>query len=175
MNMLLKRAIHAADVARAVRCGLACAALLASGGLLQAQEADAPAALVPEQDFSGVGLVLGETHQGELLVSHPQMPDDTHADCFQLETTEQKVYTVTLRSTDFDSYLLVGVGFCQDVMLQYANDDFEDGSRDAQIVFTAEYPFYSVYVNTYEPAAVGTYTLHVDEQNRQEVALSGDH
>lgn len=121
-------------------------------------------ALVPEQDFSGSGLVLGETHQGELLATHPQMNDDTHADCFQLETTESNVYTVTLRSEDFDSYLLVGVGFCQDVLLQHANDDFEDGSLDAQIVFAAEYPFYSVYVNTFEPGAVGRYSLHVEER-----------
>jgi len=150
--------------------------LLAINGLAVAQPAVEPDTqpLVPEQDFSGFGLVVGETHHGELLTSHPQMNDETHADCFQLETTEMTAYTITLRSTEFDSYLLVGVGFCQDVMLQYANDDFEDDSLDAQIVFTAEYPFYSVYVNTFEPAAVGQYSLHVEEQGRQEVASTDD-
>lgn len=158
---------------------LAVSALGAFGSPIAAQELapeasqEAPA-LVPEQDFSGWGLVLGETHHGELLSTHPQMNDDTYADCFQLETVESKVYTVTLRSEDFDSYLLVGVGFCQDVLLQYANDDFEDDSLDAQVVFTAEYPFYSVYVNSFEPYAEGNYSLQVEEGSRQEVAASAE-
>jgi hypothetical protein len=55
------------------------------------------------------------------------------------------------------------VGYCQDVLLQHENDDFEDDTTDSQIVLTAAYPFYSVYVNTFEPAATGDYTLQVEQ------------
>jgi hypothetical protein len=109
--------------------------------------------------YSGTGLVLGQLQTGELLDTHPQMNDGTHANCYQLETREGQHYSITLRSEDFDSYLLVGVGFCQDVMLQYENDDFEEGSLDARVVFAADYPFYSVYVNTFEPGVTGNYSL----------------
>jgi hypothetical protein len=109
--------------------------------------------------YTGAGLVLGQAQAGELLDSHPQMNDGTHADCYQLETTEGQSYRITLRSDDFDSFLLVGVGFCQDVLLQYENDDFEEGSLDSRIELIADYPFYSVYVNTFEPGATGNYTL----------------
>lgn len=161
------------------RAAIRAALLLAMGSFAVSGHAqvDQPAQaepLLPSVHFSGFGLVIGDTHHGELLEAHPQMNDDTHADCFQLETVEQNVYTITLRSEDFDSYLLVGVGFCQDVLLQYANDDFEDHSDDAQIEFTAEYPFYSVYVNTFMPFSTGHYSLHVEEHPRQEVAASAD-
>lgn len=109
--------------------------------------------------YTGTGLVLGQAQAGELLDSHPQINDGTHADCYQLETTEGQSYRITLRSDDFDSFLLVGVGFCQDVLLQYENDDFEEGSLDSRIELVADYPFYSVYVNTFEPGATGNYTL----------------
>lgn len=117
----------------------------------------------PGVDFSGTALILNQVHAGELLATHPQMGDDTHADCFQFEATEGLDYSFTLRSADFDSYLLIGVGFCQDVLLQHENDDFEEDSVDSQVVLTATYPFYSVYVNSYEPAATGSYTLVVEQ------------
>lgn len=135
------------------KLAVAVAAVLASA-VCAAQDND-----VDSLQYTGTGLVLGQVQTGELLDTHPQMNDGTHADCYQLETTEGQSYSVTLRSDDFDSYLLVGVGFCQDVLLQYENDDFEDDTLDSQIVFSADYPFYSVYVNTFEPGATGNYSL----------------
>ncbi|ALO45354.1 hypothetical protein [Pseudohongiella spirulinae] len=117
----------------------------------------------PGVNFSGTGLVMGELLNGELHDQYPQMGDGTFADCFQFEATEGQSYRFTLRSDEFDSYLLIGVGFCQDVLLQHENDDFEQGSGDSRIELTAEYPFYAVYVNTFEPGAVGAYTLLVEQ------------
>ncbi|MAY57120.1 MAG: hypothetical protein CMQ37_14805 [Gammaproteobacteria bacterium] len=145
------------------------AAALISGHA-SAQETDASEAAAAEADpivagidYSGTGLLLDEIHSGALHSDHPMMSDGTHADCFQFEATEGESYSFTLRSSDFDSYLLIGVGYCQDVLLQHENDDFEDDTTDSQIVLTATYPFYSVYVNTFEPAATGDYTLHVEQ------------
>jgi hypothetical protein len=122
-----------------------------------------PAEVVAGVDYSGTGISLDQLHSGELHTGHPMMGDGTYADCFQFEATEGESYRFTLRSADFDSYLLIGVGFCLDVLLQFENDDFEDDSMDSRIELTAEYPFYSVYVNTYEPGATGKYTLLIEQ------------
>lgn len=147
-----------------------CFAAILMAGYASAQETDASEAAAAEADpivagidYSGTGLLLDEIHSGALNSDHPMMSDGTHADCFQFEATEGASYSFTLRSTDFDSYLLIGVGYCQDVLLQHENDDFEDDTTDSQIVLTATYPFYSVYVNTFEPAATGDYTLQVEQ------------
>lgn len=119
--------------------------------------------VTPGVNFSGTGLIINELLSGELHDQYPQMGDGTFADCYQFEATEGESYRFTLRSDEFDSYLLIGVGFCQDVLLQHENDDFEQDSGDSRIELTAEYPFYSVYVNTFEPGAVGAYTLLVEQ------------
>ena len=142
--------------------GLLVAGLMACGHA-QNQNEEPTQLAEPGVDFSGTALILNQVHAGELLATHPQMGDDTHADCFQFEATEGLDYSFTLRSADFDSYLLIGVGFCQDVLLQHENDDFEEDSVDSRVVLTAAYPFYSVYVNSYEPAATGSYTLVVEQ------------
>ena len=87
----------------------------------------------PGVNFSGTGLVMGEPLTGELHDQYPQMGDGTFADCYQFEATEGQSYRFTLRSDEFDSYLLIGVGFCQDVLLQHENDDFEQDSGDSRI------------------------------------------
>jgi len=128
---------------------------------LQEDVETVPAA--PGVNFSGTGLPLNELHEGELVTSHPQMGDGTYADCYQFEATEGKSYQFTLRSDDFNAYLLVGAGFCQDVLLQYENDNFEEGSSDARVSMTAEYPFYSVYINTFAPGEAGEYTMLIEQ------------
>lgn len=135
---------------------VASALMLGSNTLLFAQ-----AALEPSM-YSGLTLQVGQVHSGELLASHPQMSDGSHADCFQLDTEAGKEYSVTLRSSDFDSYLMLGIGACADVMLSLENDDFEEETLDARIVFTAEYPQYSIFVNSYDAGFTGAFTLHID-------------
>lgn len=127
-----------------------------------AQEASPTQEAPPPLQYTGTDLKPGAEHAGELAEFHPQMNDGTHADCFQLRPQPGMEYTVTLRSGDFDSFLLVGVGSCDDVLIQFENDDFEDEGLDSQLVFAAEYDLYSVYVNTYDPGTTGDYTLSVE-------------
>lgn len=121
----------------------------------------AQVALEPSM-YSGLGLQVGQVHSGELLATHPKMSDGSHADCFHLDTEAGKEYSVTLRSTDFDSYLMLGIGSCADVMLSLENDDFEEETLDARIVFTAEHPQYSIFVNSYDAGFTGAFTLHIN-------------
>ncbi|MEX0738837.1 MAG: hypothetical protein WD071_05815 [Pseudohongiella sp.] len=148
-------------VARASRPGLT---LVLTLGLLSLMTGTSVAAqqVVADLVYSGNDLTPGTQHAGELEASHPQMNDGTHADCFQIRPQPGQEYTVTLRSEAFDSFLLIGVGSCDDVLIQFENDDFEEAGLDAQVVFAAEYDLYSVYVNTYDPGTTGAYTLSVE-------------
>jgi len=132
----------------------------------------APAVAQPPLDatmYSGTHLTLGELLSAELLTSHPQMSDGSHADCFHLDTEPGKDYSVTLRSTVFDSYLMLGAGLCADVLLELESDDFEETSLDARITFTAVQNLYSIFVNSYDPGFTGAYSLLAEE-----VVLSDD-
>lgn len=125
-----------------------------------------PAVAQPPLDptmYSGSHLTLGELLSAELLASHPQMSDGSHADCFHLETVPNKEYSITLRSGVFDSYLMLGVGPCADVLLELESDDFEETSLDARITFTAAQSLYSIFVNSYDPGFTGAYTLLAEE------------
>ena len=113
--------------------------------------------------YSGTHLKLGDVVSGELLTSHPQMSDGSHADCFHLDTEPGKKYSVTLRSTVFDSYLMLGTGACSDVMLALENDDFEETSLDARIIFTAEHALYSIFVNSYDAGFTGEFSIVAQE------------
>lgn len=113
--------------------------------------------------YSGTHLKIGEVVTGELLTSHPQMSDGSHADCFHLDTEPGKKYSVTLRSTVFDSYLMLGTGACSDVMLALENDDFEETSLDARITFTAEHALYSIFVNSYDAGFTGEFSIEARE------------
>jgi hypothetical protein len=131
-----------------------------------------PAVAQPPLDetmYSGTHLTLGELLSAELLTSHPQMSDGSHADCFHLDTVPGKEYAVTLRSSVFDSYLMLGAGPCADVMLELESDDFEETSLDARITFTAAQSLYSIFVNSYDAGFTGAYTLLAEE-----VALSAE-
>lgn len=125
-----------------------------------------PAVAQPPLDatmYSGTHLTLGELLSSELLTSHPQMSDGSHADCFHLDTEPGKDYSVTLRSSVFDSYLMLGAGPCSDVMLELEGDDFEETSLDARITFTAVQSLYSVFVNSYDPGFTGAFSLLAEE------------
>lgn len=142
---------------RTVRLALIPALLVAVAAIPALAQTDTPALT-----YSGIELAPGTEHVGELATFHPQMSDGTYADCFQLRPQPGMEYTVTLRSDAFDSFLLIGVGECAEVLIQFENDDFEENGLDAQLVFAAEYDLYSVYVNTYNPGSTGAYTLSVD-------------
>jgi hypothetical protein len=113
--------------------------------------------------YSGAHLKVGEIVSGELLTTHPQMSDGSHADCFHLDTEPGKKYSVTLRSSVFDSYLMLGTGACSDVMLSLENDDFEETSLDSRIIFTAEHALYSIFVNSYDAGFTGEFSLQAEE------------
>jgi hypothetical protein len=68
------------------------------------------------------------------------------------------VHTITLRSRDFDAYLIV----YDDLGKELARDDDSGGDLDAQIMFRAPYTgTYYLVATTFSRGEMGRYRLHV--------------
>jgi serine protease Do len=87
-----------------------------------------------------------------------QLRDGSFFEDFPLELAAGETVTVTMRSVDFDTFLLV----VQDEEILASNDDW-GGSTDSQVTFTA--PAAGTYVfraNSFEPETSGMFSLIVD-------------
>lgn len=116
--------------------------------------------------ISSAILNIGQTHSGTLRSSDLTLDSGEnaglHYQCFDLNVTSGQETILTLRSRDFDAYLIVGTGRCDgDFHLDMENDDFEDGSRDAQLRFTPTQTQYIAVVTTYSPGETGNFTLNL--------------
>lgn len=93
----------------------------------------------------------GERNSGELR-------DGSYFEDYPLELAAGEAVTVTMRSVEFDTYLLV----LRDEEILASNDDWGEGT-DSRITFTA--PSAGTYVfraNSYEAGATGMFSLIVD-------------
>lgn len=115
------------------------------------------------QQFSQTRVNVGQAHEGRLTANLPTLSDGSYADCLVLQTVQGRNYTVTMRSREFDTYLLAASGGCQNTQLEFSNDDFESSGTDSQISFTATATTYALFVNSYGAGATGRYTLSVAE------------
>lgn len=116
------------------------------------------------QQFTRAQVSVGQTYSGQLTSAFPRLEDGSYVDCHVLQTVSGRNYTITLRSREFDTYLMLVAGGCQDARPDFTNDDFESGSTDSQIAFTAAASSYGVYVNSYGADETGRYTIQVTER-----------
>ena len=108
----------------------------------------------------------GEEITGVLEAGDGRMTDDTPFDLYELEAEAGDLVTLTLRSEEVDT-ILVLVG--PDGYLLGHNDDFQpkEGSDSRLRRFLPADGRYQVWVNAYE-GAVGTYRLRLDRSHPQE-------
>jgi hypothetical protein len=102
---------------------------------------------------------LGRSISGNLTASDVMRDDKTYADGFLYTAEAGETATITLRSPDFDSWLILddpnGDKF------EY-NDD-GGGGRDSRIVVTFPHAGrYLILANNVSPGSTGRYTLSVD-------------
>jgi len=116
------------------------------------------------QQFTRAQVSAGPIYNGQLTTAFPRLEDGSYVDCHVLQTVSGRNYTITLRSREFDTYLMLVAGGCQDARPDFNNDDFESGSTDSQIAFTAAASSYGVYVNSYGADETGRYTIQVTER-----------
>lgn len=105
----------------------------------------------------------GQTYEGELTANHPRLRDNSHVECFQLQTVQGRQYTITLRSRAFDAFLLADRAGCGAPQPALRNDDFENGTTDSQLSFVGDGAIYGVFVNSYAPNQTGRYALTIAE------------
>lgn len=108
-------------------------------------------------------VVIGGAVEATLDAKSAQMADGSRYGCYAINTRPGEHLVVRLRSTAFDSRLLVARGaLCGAAALQFENDDFESGKRGAQIAFTAAGGRYLVMAAAKSGDAHGPYRLDVE-------------
>lgn len=103
-------------------------------------------------------LTVGTRHSSQLDASDPTLDDGSHVELWALELQAGQQATVTMRSRDFDTMLLMMQ--VDNTSFTAENDDFEEGSTDSRISFRAPATgVYAFLANSYEGGARGNYTI----------------
>ena len=103
-------------------------------------------------------LTVGTRHASSLDANDPTLDDGSHVELWALELQAGQQVTVTMRSSDFDTMLLMMQ--VDNTSYNAENDDFEDGSTDSRISFRAPATgVYAFLANSYEGGARGSYTI----------------
>ena len=106
----------------------------------------------------------GQRVTGELAASDPVLDGGSHFDVWRFRGEADHTYRVTLRSDDFDAYLVVGTdaaGECEDCSL----DDDSGGGTNAALEFTsAADGTYEIRANAFDEAEMGRYELTLEDQ-----------
>ncbi len=108
-------------------------------------------------------IAVGETRASSLGGTNPMMSDNTPFETWYLEGRAGDRVTITMRSSDFDSFLRIGAHGGSAAL---GSDDDSGGDLDAQITITL--PSSGVYVllaNTVGSSESGNYTISVIRGN----------
>jgi hypothetical protein len=109
-------------------------------------------------------LTLGQVARGALETSDPLLGDSSHYDIWSYQGRRGERIQITLESTDFDAYLMLGREV--DGRLDSLGRD-DDGGGDSNARITIELPAdggYIVLANSFRPRQLGAYTLRVESQ-----------
>lgn len=102
---------------------------------------------------------IGQTVTGQLGAASATLSDNSPFDAWYIEGRAGERITITMRSTDFDSYLHFGR---QGDRSALANDDDSGGNSDAQLTITLPATgTYIILANTFAAGASGSYRLEV--------------
>jgi hypothetical protein len=114
----------------------------------------------PTSEIREIG--LNETVRGRIVSSDPTLDDGTHVHVYRYRGTPGQHIVITMRSDDFDAYL-VGGPMTEGGPDLSDNDDDGAGGTDARIVTTVGADgVYIIGANTLMPWATGAYTLFVE-------------
>jgi hypothetical protein len=103
-------------------------------------------------------LQSGRQVGGTLDSGDPKLDDDSHYETWFVNLSAGQRITVTMRSSAFDTYLSIGKSGGSE--RDESNDDFESGSTDSQLEFTAPSAgTYVVIANSLGEGETGAYTL----------------
>jgi len=103
-------------------------------------------------------LPIGSRQSSALDAGDPTLDDGSHVELWALELQAGQQVTVTMRSGDFDTVLLMMQ--TDNPQVSAENDDFEDGSTDSRITFRAPATgTYALLANSFDGGETGNYTI----------------
>jgi len=114
----------------------------------------------------------GQTVNGELTARDTVLSDDSYFDCYRLSTVSGRSYTVTMRSTAFDTYLArVGGSNCAGGTVD-TNDDDPNLGTDSSLTFPGDGQTYLFRANSLRARETGRYSFSVVENTASAPARS---
>ena len=109
---------------------------------------------------------VGARQNSSLDASDPTLGDGSHVELWVVELRAGQTVTVTMRSRDFDTMLMMGAFEDEDNAAE--NDDFEEGSTDSRITFRARSNgMYGILANSFEGGETGSYTIEIQAAGGQ--------
>ena len=90
-----------------------------------------------------------------------QTPDRGHARFYSFTLEQQTEVTITLESSDADTYLYLREGEARSGTALYENDDHEGSTAKSQILETLAAGTYTIEATTYTGGATGDFTLTI--------------
>ena len=114
-------------------------------------------------DTAGFPSVLtGQAVTGALAASDRRLQDDSYVDTYLYRGTPGDQVTATLRSSDFDAYLIVASRQAGD-LTTVGQDNDGAGGRDARVTFTVGGDgLYAIQANSFGAGETGAYSLVVE-------------
>ena len=123
-----------------------------------AEDNDGPTDTLPEPTV----IRSGQTLNGELADTDPQMDDDSRYDLYSFSARRGQQVTATMRSTIFDSYLAVG-RVESGSFSSLESDDDSGGGDDSQITFRITRDGeYVIRANSLFASVTGAYTIRME-------------
>lgn len=105
-------------------------------------------------------LNVGQTVSGTLSASDPTLSDNSHYDCFSVQTRAGQRLQIDQTSSAFDSYLSVGTGGCESLSGAQRDDD-SGGDLNARIVYEGDGSVLYIQANSVSAGETGAYQLRV--------------
>ncbi|MFN3596691.1 MAG: hypothetical protein ACK41D_05415 [Rubricoccaceae bacterium] len=115
-------------------------------------------------DYAGAPLLTrGQTVNGHLGTASDLFSDGSLFDPYRIQLRRGQTVTVTMRSSDFDTFLMVGRLDGSVVTEELGSDDDSGGGTDARLSFTADRDgVYIIRANALYEGVGGTYRLTVE-------------
>jgi hypothetical protein len=106
----------------------------------------------------------GQRVAGELSMADPVLENGSHYDVWRFQGRAEHLYRVTMRSNDFDAYLVVGSDIRPGCDACATGDDGAGGTN-ALVEFTgAEDGTYEIRANSFDEDAMGGYELVLEDK-----------
>ena len=110
-------------------------------------------------------LNVGQTISGTLSASDPTLPDNSHFDCFSVQTRAGQRLQIDQSSSDFDSYLSAGSGSCEG-LTRAVRDDDGGGGLNSRVMYDGDGSVLFIQANSVGAGATGAYQLRVSMADR---------